>query len=50
MVGVFLIAGGIMAKYSHNDGWSALKKYWVLTVVVGVLYLTVTIIKYSMQL
>jgi hypothetical protein len=43
---VFLIVAGIMAKYSHNDGWSTVKKYWVYLVILGVVSLIFDVIKY----
>jgi hypothetical protein len=41
-----LIFIGVMAKYSHNDGWSKLKHYWLYFIIVGSLLLILKIIKY----
>jgi hypothetical protein len=38
-----LIFMGIMAKFSHNDGWSSLKKYWLYFVIGGLLFLILKI-------
>lgn len=42
-----LIGFGIMAKYSVNDGWSSLKKWWLYFVIGGVFSLALTIFKYQ---
>jgi len=36
---------GLMAKFSNNDGWSAVKKYWLFFVVIGVISLIYNIYK-----
>jgi len=37
---------GTMAKFSHNDGWSSLKKYWLYFVIGGLLFLILKICAY----
>ncbi len=36
-----------MAKYSVNDGWSSLKKWWLYFVIGGVLSLVFAVVKYQ---
>jgi hypothetical protein len=43
---ILFIVMGLTARYSYNDGWSAVKKYWVYIVVLGVISLVINICKY----
>ncbi len=49
LVSFFLIVAGLMAKYSHNDGWSSAKKYWIFLVVIGAISLVFDIYKYWLR-
>jgi hypothetical protein len=49
LISIFLIAAGLMAKYSHNDGWSSAKKYWIYLVVIGAMSLVLEIYKYWLR-
>lgn len=40
-----LLLIGIMAKFSNNDGWSSVKKYWLLFIVFGAISLIFTLYK-----
>jgi hypothetical protein len=46
-VGLLLI--GIMAKFSVNDGWKPVKKYWLFFVTMGLLSFTYMIYKYLLK-
>jgi len=43
---ISFIVMGLMARYSYNDGWSAVKKYWIYMVVFGAVSLVFNICKY----
>jgi len=49
LTSIFLIVAGLMARYSHNDGWSSAKKFWKYLVVVGAISLVVEICKYWLR-
>lgn len=46
-IGLLLI--GIMAKFSVNDGWQPVKKYWLCFVILGFLSLMYMIYKYLLK-
>jgi len=48
LTSILFVVMGLMAKYSHNDGWSSVKKYWIYLVVLGVISLVYNIFKYLM--
>lgn len=43
-----LLIIGFMAKFSTDDGWQPVKKYWILFIIIGVISLLYSIYKYSM--
>ncbi|MGZ3763603.1 MAG: hypothetical protein ACXVB0_11910 [Mucilaginibacter sp.] len=49
ILSILMIGMGLMAKYSHNDGWSSAKKYWVYLVVIGAISLMLDIWKYCLR-
>jgi len=46
ILSILMVGMGLMAKYSHNDGWSSAKKYWVYLVVIGAISLILDVWKY----
>jgi hypothetical protein len=43
---LILLFIGVMLKFSHNDGWSTYKKYWLYFIIGGLLLLILKICKY----
>jgi hypothetical protein len=43
---LILLFIGAMLKFSHNDGWSTYKKYWLYFIIGGLLLLILKICKY----
>jgi hypothetical protein len=43
---ILLLFLGIMLKFSHNDGWSSYKKYWLYFIIGGALLLILKVCKY----
>jgi ABC-type multidrug transport system permease subunit len=48
IIPILFVVMGLMAKYSHNDGWSSVKKYWIYLVVFGAVSLVYNVFKYLM--
>jgi len=46
LISFIFLCFGIMAKYSVNDGWSSLKKYWLHFIIIGTISLLFKIYKY----
>ena len=46
IIAITFIAFALMAKYSYNDGWGSVKKYWLHLLILGVILLIIDILKY----